>query len=75
MTLKWKSYDNKIIKNSKRTTKVPKKVLPAIVNAPWNIRNDNLDKDLKMETANRVIKKYIQKHEQRLQKNINMEFL
>ena len=51
------------------------RVLPGIVDAPWYIRNDNLHKDLDVETVDSVIKKYTQSHEQRLQRHINLEAL
>jgi hypothetical protein len=47
-------------------------VLRSIVDAPWYIRNDNLHKDLDVETVDCVIKKYAQSHEQRLQRHINV---
>jgi hypothetical protein len=50
-------------------------VLRGIVDAPWYIRNDNLHKDLDVETVDSVIKKYVQSHEQRLQRHINVEAL
>ena len=46
------------------------RVLRGIVDAPWYIRNDNLHKDLDVETVDCVIKKYAQSHEQRLQQHI-----
>uniref|UniRef100_A0A1B6CGK2 Reverse transcriptase domain-containing protein n=1 Tax=Clastoptera arizonana TaxID=38151 RepID=A0A1B6CGK2_9HEMI len=49
------------------------KVLRAIVNAPWYIRNDNLHKDLDVEIVDNVIKLYAQRHEQRLQQHVNIE--
>jgi hypothetical protein len=51
------------------------RVLRGIVDAPWYIRNDNLHKDLDVETVDSVIKKYAQSHEQRLQRHINVEAL
>ena len=50
------------------------RVLLGIVDAPWYIRNDNLHKDLDVETVDNVIKKYAQSHE-RLQRHINVEAL
>ena len=41
------------------------RVLRGIVDAPWYIRNDNLHKDLDVETVDSVIKKNAQSHEQR----------
>ena len=49
------------------------RVLRGIVVAPWYIRNDNLHKDLGVETVASVIKKYAQSHEQRLHRHINVE--
>jgi hypothetical protein len=51
------------------------RVLRDIVDAPWCIRNDNLHKDLTVETINSVIKKYVQLHEQRLHRHTNVEAL
>ena len=51
------------------------RVLRGIVDAPWYIRNDNLHKDLDVETVDSVIKKCAQSHEQRLQRHINVEAL
>ena len=51
------------------------RVLRGIVDAPWYIRNDNLHKDLDVETVDSVIKNYAQSHEQRLQRHINVEAL
>jgi tRNA U54 and U55 pseudouridine synthase Pus10 len=51
------------------------RVLRDIVDAPWYIRNDNLHKDLTVETINSVIKKYAQRHEQRLHRHTNVEAL
>ena len=48
------------------------RVLQGIVNAPWYIRNDNLHKDLDVETVDSVIKKYAQSHEKW---HINVEAL
>jgi hypothetical protein len=50
------------------------KVIHGIVDAPWYIRNDNLHKDLDMETVDSVIRKYAQSHE-RLHRQINVEAL
>jgi hypothetical protein len=38
------------------------KLLCGIVDAPWYIQNDNLHKDLDMETVDSVIRKYAQSH-------------
>jgi len=51
------------------------RVLRGIVDAPWYIRNDNLHKDLDVETVDSVIKKYAQSHEQQLQWHIHVEAL
>ena len=51
------------------------RVLRGIVDAPWYIRNDNLHKDLDVETVDSVIKKCAQSHEQRLQRHMNVEAL
>jgi hypothetical protein len=45
------------------------------VDAPWYIRNDSLHKDLAVETINSVIKKYAQRHEERLHRHTNVEAL
>ena len=42
------------------------RVLRGIGDAPWYIRNDNVHKDLDVETVDSVIKKHAQSHEQRL---------
>ena len=55
--------------------KFQNRVLRCIVDAPWYIRNDNLHKDLDVETVDSVIKKYAQSHEQGLQRHINVEAL
>ena len=61
--------------NRNITQRFQNRVLRSIVDAPWYIRNDNLHKDLDVETVNSVIKKYAQSHEQRLQRHINVEAL
>ena len=48
-------------------------VLRGIVEAPWYVRNDNLHKDLDVETVDSVIKMYAQSHEQRLQRYIKLK--
>jgi hypothetical protein len=45
------------------------------MDAPRYIRNDNLHKDLDMETVDSVIRKYAQSHEQQLHRHINVEAL
>jgi hypothetical protein len=42
------------------------------VDAPWYIRNDNLHKDLDVDS---IIKQYAQRHDQRLHRRINVEAL
>ena len=51
------------------------RVLRCHVDSPWYTRNDNLHKDLDVETVDSVIKNYAQSHEQRLQRHINVEAL
>ena len=47
------------------------KILRGIFDVPWYIRNDNLHKDLNVETVNEVIRKKARSHEQRLQQHPN----
>lgn len=49
------------------------KVLRCIVDAPWYIRNDNLHRDLKMETVYEETTKNAKKYIQRLQLHENMD--
>ncbi|KAI5720084.1 hypothetical protein M8J77_001627 [Diaphorina citri] len=49
------------------------KVLRSIVDAPWYIRNDNLHRDLCVETVKEVIKKAALAHQKRLQEHENIE--
>lgn len=49
------------------------KVLRNIVNAPWYIRNSDLHRDLKVPLVKDVIKKYAQKHKERLSRHVNEE--
>ena len=49
------------------------KILRGIANAPWYIRNDNLHKDLLVETVDSVMQKQAQSHQDRLQQHINVE--
>ena len=51
------------------------KVLRGIVDAHWYVRNDNLHKDLNVETVNEIMKKQARSHEQRLQQHPNPEVL
>jgi hypothetical protein len=48
------------------------RVIRGIVDVPQYIRNDNLHKDLDMETVDSIIRKYAQSHE-RLHRHINVE--
>jgi hypothetical protein len=48
-------------------------LLRGIVDAPWYIRNDNLHKALDVATVDSVNKQYVQRHEQRLHRHINVE--
>ena len=49
------------------------KVLRAIVNAPWYVRNAELHRDLKMEMVTAEIKRFAKKHEERLHRHDNVE--
>ena len=49
------------------------KVLRAIVNAPWYIRNADLHRDLKMEMVTAEIQRFARKHEERLHRHDNVE--
>lgn len=49
------------------------KVLRSIVNAPWYIRNNNLHRDLCIETVKEVIRKAALAHQQRLEDHENVE--
>ena len=49
------------------------KVLRAIVNAPWYVRNADLHRDLKMEMVTAEIKRFSRKHEERLHHHDNVE--
>jgi hypothetical protein len=42
------------------------KVLKAIVNAPWYVRNADLHRDLNMEMVTAEMKTFARKHEERL---------
>jgi hypothetical protein len=49
------------------------KVLRNMVNAPWNIRNNDLHRDLQVDVVSREIRKVAQKHEGRLHQHENVE--
>lgn len=49
------------------------KALRCIVNAPWYIRNDDLHRDLKMDSISEVITNHAVKHDQRLRQHENTE--
>ena len=49
------------------------KVLRNIVNAPWYIRNSDLHRDLNIPLVKDVIRKYAQKHRERLSQHVNAE--
>jgi hypothetical protein len=49
------------------------KVLRAIVDAPWYVRNAELRRDLKMEMVTAEIKRFARKHEERLHHHDNAE--
>jgi hypothetical protein len=49
------------------------KVLRAIVDAPWYVRNAELHRDLKMEMVTAEIKRFARKHEERLHHHDNVE--
>jgi hypothetical protein len=47
------------------------KVLEAIVDAPWYVRNADLHRGLKMEMVTAEIKRFARKHEKRLHHHDN----
>jgi hypothetical protein len=49
------------------------KVLRAIVNAPWYVRNADLHRDLKMEMVTAEIQRFARKHEERLHRHDSVE--
>ena len=49
------------------------KVLRAIVNAHWYVRNADLHRDLKMEMVTAEIQRFARKHEERLHRHDNVE--
>jgi hypothetical protein len=49
------------------------KVLRAIFDSPWYVRNADLHRDLKMEMVTAEIKRYARKHEERLHHHDNVE--
>ena len=51
------------------------KVLRNIVNAPWYIRNSDLQRDLGIPNVESEIKRFAAKHESRLRDHINVEAL
>lgn len=55
--------------------KFQNKVLRTIVDAPYYIRNANLHRDLNIPTVEEEIKRYAQKHEDRLHNHVNIEML
>ena len=63
----WPSHQSAIIQRFQN------KVLRAIVNAPWYVRNAELHRDLKMEMVAAEIKRFARKHEERLHRHDNVE--
>lgn len=61
--------------NLKRIQTFQNKVLRNIVNVPRYIRNDDLHRDLGVETVAAEIKKFARKHKERLQDHPNKEAL
>jgi len=53
--------------------RIQNKILRAIVNAPWYVRNADLHRDLKMEMVTAEIKRFATKHEERLHHRDNVE--
>lgn len=49
------------------------KVLRCIVNAPWYIRNNDLHRDLEIETVDEEIKKHAVMHGERIAQHMNVE--
>jgi hypothetical protein len=50
-----------------------KKVLKCIVQAPWYIRNNDLHRDLRIETVTDIVTRLTSSHKKRLQNHINSE--
>ena len=61
--------------NSAIIQRFQSKVLRAIVNAPWYVRNADLDRDLKMEMVTIEIKRFARMHEERLHHHDNVEVI
>ncbi|KAF6198264.1 hypothetical protein GE061_008011 [Apolygus lucorum] len=61
--------------NIKKIQTFQNKLLRSIVGAPWYMRNDDIHRDLKIETVNETTVKYARKHEHRLHKHENLEML
>ena len=51
------------------------KVLRNIVNAPWYVRNGDIQRDLRINTVDSVVKKFARSHEDRLHQHVNPEAL
>ena len=51
------------------------KVLRNMVNAPWYVRNGDIQRDLRMDTVDSVVKKFARSHEDRLHQHVNPEAL
>ena len=49
------------------------KVLRNIVDAPWFVRNSDLNRDLQVNVVGREIQRCVQKHEERLHQHENVE--
>lgn len=49
------------------------KVLRGMVNAPWYVRNEDLHRDLRIDSVAEVLKKFAGKHHIRLQNHVNDE--
>lgn len=61
-------------KSNKQTIqRFQNKVLRNIVDAPWYLRNDDIHRDLKMDTVDQTITKFARSHEQRLHNHVNIE--
>lgn len=51
------------------------KVLRSIVNAPWYSRNEDIRRDLNVESVSAEIARFAKKHEDRLHQHVNLEAL